>query len=145
MLRRQPELYPSGRTSAVYNQFGAWVLYLFTPERGDTFREFTARRSVDTVPVPKRMCLLAENDQMTIFMTGCRWDTRVVLYRSSDASDIRQFHSGTRSCGRMVEQGWCMLIISIACLRDVAQRGVLTTSRCSWDQVYRDVQPPWAQ
>jgi lipoprotein-anchoring transpeptidase ErfK/SrfK len=84
MLRREPELYSKwtdGMPGGLNNPLGARALYLFTPERGDTFLRIHGTDDPSTLA--RRVsngCARLINDQMIDLYDRVPMDTRVVLY-----------------------------------------------------------------
>ena len=84
MLRREPGLYSKwkdGMPGGLNNPLGARALYLFTPERGDTFLRIHGTDDPSTLA--RRVsngCARLINDQMIDLYDRVPMDTRVVLY-----------------------------------------------------------------
>ncbi|MCF3595046.1 L,D-transpeptidase [Rhodobacteraceae bacterium LMO-12] len=84
MLRRQPELYgqwKDGMPGGLNNPLGSRALYLFTPERGDTFLRIHGTNDPSTLA--RRVsngCARLVNDQMIDLYDRVPTGTRVVLY-----------------------------------------------------------------
>lgn len=87
MLRREPNLYArwkDGMPGGLNNPLGARALYLFTPERGDTFLRLHGTNDPSTLA--RRVsngCARLVNDQMIDLYDRVPMDTRVVLYPPS--------------------------------------------------------------
>jgi len=84
MLEREPEKYSKykdGMPGGVDNPLGSRGLYLFTPERGDTFLRIHGTNDPSTLA--RRVsngCARLVNDQMAELYDRVPIDTRVVLY-----------------------------------------------------------------
>ncbi|MCQ0090386.1 MULTISPECIES: L,D-transpeptidase [Rhodobacterales] len=84
MLRREPELYSKwkdGMPGGLNNPLGARALYLFTPERGDTFLRIHGTNDPSTLR--RRVsngCARLINDQMVELYLRVPLMTKVVLY-----------------------------------------------------------------
>lgn len=87
MLRREPNLYArwkDGMPGGLNNPLGARALYLFTPERGDTFLRLHGTNDPSTLA--RRVsngCARLVNDQMIDLYDRVPMDSRVVLYPPS--------------------------------------------------------------
>lgn len=87
MIEREPEKYAQfadGMDGGLDNPLGARALYLFTPERGDTFLRIHGTNEPGTIA--RRVsngCARLVNDQMIELYEMVPLDTRVVLYRPS--------------------------------------------------------------
>jgi len=84
MLEREPEKYSKykdGMAGGIDNPLGSRGLYLFTPERGDTFLRIHGTNDPSTLA--RRVsngCARLVNDQMAELYDRVPMDTRVVLY-----------------------------------------------------------------
>ena len=84
MLKREPEKYSKykdGMAGGIDNPLGYRGLYLFTPERGDTFLRIHGTNDPNTLA--RRVsngCARLVNDQMAELYDRVPMDTRVVLY-----------------------------------------------------------------
>lgn len=87
MIARQPELYAQwagGMEGGVNNPLGARALYLFTPERGDTFLRIHGTNDPRTIGMAvSNGCTRLVNDQVTELYERVPLDTRVVLHPKS--------------------------------------------------------------
>lgn len=87
MLRREPDSYAKwkdGMPGGLNNPLGARALYLFTPERGDTFLRIHGTNDPSTLA--RRVsngCARLVNDQMIDLYDRVPMGTRVVLYPPS--------------------------------------------------------------
>lgn len=86
MIAREPQKYArfaNGRMpGGIDNPLGARALYLFTPERGDTFLRIHGTNEPDTIGrAVSNGCARLMNDQMIELYDEVPLDTRVVLYR----------------------------------------------------------------
>ncbi|MEX3315415.1 L,D-transpeptidase [Sulfitobacter sp. PS-8MA] len=85
MLEREPEKYGKyrdGMPGGLNNPLGSRALYLFTPERGDTFLRIHGTDDPSTLG--RRVsngCARLVNDQMVELYNKVPIDTRVVLYQ----------------------------------------------------------------
>lgn len=84
MLEREPELYEKhrdGMPGGLDNPLGARALYLFTPERGDTFLRIHGTNDPSTLGVAvSNGCARLINDQMIDLYQRVPLDARVVLH-----------------------------------------------------------------
>ena len=84
MIDREPEKYAKykdGMPGGIDNPLGARALYLFTPERGDTFLRIHGTNDPDTLG--RRVsngCARLVNSQIIELYDQVPMDTRVVLY-----------------------------------------------------------------
>jgi len=84
MIQRDPEAYAKfadGQQGGLNNPLGARALYLFTPERGDTFLRIHGTNDPSTLA--RRVsngCARLVNDQMVDLYDRVPLNTRVVLY-----------------------------------------------------------------
>jgi len=84
MLRREPETYSQwkdGMPGGLNNPLGARALYLFTPDRGDTFLRIHGTDDPSTLA--RRVsngCARLVNDQIVDLYDRVPMETRVVLY-----------------------------------------------------------------
>ena len=84
MIERQPELYKQwedGMPGGPDNPLGARALYLFTPERGDTFLRIHGTNDPGTIGTAvSNGCARLVNDHVIDLYNRVPMDTRVVLY-----------------------------------------------------------------
>ncbi|MFW6028145.1 MAG: L,D-transpeptidase [bacterium] len=87
MIAREPEKYAQhagGMPGGLDNPLGARALYLFTPERGDTFLRIHGTNKPETIGrAVSNGCARLVNEQMIELYDMVPLDTRVVLYRQS--------------------------------------------------------------
>jgi len=92
MIHRQPEKYEQfagGMPGGISNPLGARALYLFTPERGDTFLRIHGTNDPRTIGVAvSNGCARLVNDQVTEFYERVPIGTKVVLYEKPGDSDV---------------------------------------------------------
>lgn len=85
MIEREPEKYAQfagGMPGGIDNPLGARALYLFTPERGDTFLRIHGTNEAHTIGrAVSNGCARLMNDQIVELYDQVPLDTRVVLYR----------------------------------------------------------------
>ena len=85
MIEREPEKYAQhagGMPGGPENPLGARALYLFTPERGDTFLRIHGTNKPETIGrAVSNGCARLVNDQMIDLYDMVPLDTRVVLHR----------------------------------------------------------------
>ena len=88
MIAREPEKYAQhadGMPGGIDNPLGARALYLFTPERGDTFLRIHGTDKPETIGrAVSNGCARLVNDQMIELYEMVPLDTRVMLYRPSN-------------------------------------------------------------
>ena len=84
MIEREPELYQpyaDGMPGGLENPLGARALYLFTPERGDTFLRIHGTNAPATIGTAvSNGCARLVNEQIIDLYNRVPVDTRVVLY-----------------------------------------------------------------
>lgn len=84
MIAREPELYEAyadGMPGGIDNPLGARALYLFTPERGDTFLRIHGTNAPNTIGTAvSNGCARLVNEQIIDLYDRVPLDTRVVLY-----------------------------------------------------------------
>lgn len=87
MIDREPELYEpyaDGMPGGIDNPLGARALYLFTPERGDTFLRIHGTNAPSTIGTAvSNGCARLVNEQIIDLYERVPLDTRVVLYPPS--------------------------------------------------------------
>lgn len=87
MIKRQPNLYAksaNGVPGGLSNPLGARALYLFTPERGDTFLRVHGTNDPTTIGrAVSNGCARLVNNQIVEFYGRVPLNTRVVLYRNT--------------------------------------------------------------
>lgn len=85
MIAREPELYEpyaDGMPGGPDNPLGARALYLFTPERGDTFLRIHGTNAPSTIGTAvSNGCARLINDHIIELYESVPLETRVVLYR----------------------------------------------------------------
>ena len=90
MLERQPELYErwaDGMPGGLDNPLGARALYLFTPERGDTFLRIHGTDDPRTIGrAVSNGCARLVNDQIVDLYERVPLGTRILLYAKTVAS-----------------------------------------------------------
>lgn len=88
MIARQPELYEQhadGMAGGIDNPLGARALYLFTPERGDTFLRIHGTNDLGTIGrAVSNGCARLVNDQIIDLYERVPLETQVVLYAKSN-------------------------------------------------------------
>jgi len=86
MIKRQPEQYArfsDGLPGGINNPLGARALYLFTPERGDTYLRIHGTNDPTTIArAVSNGCARLVNNQIVEFYDRVPMNTRVVLYRN---------------------------------------------------------------
>jgi hypothetical protein len=92
MIARQPQLYAKwagGMPGGIDNPLGARALYLFTPERGDTFLRIHGTREPQTIGTAvSNGCTRLVNDQVIDLYERVPLGTRVVLHPKSGAGGV---------------------------------------------------------
>lgn len=87
MIKRQPEQYArfsDGLPGGINNPLGARALYLFTPERGDTYLRIHGTNDPTTIArAVSNGCARLVNNQIVEFYERVPMNTRVVLYRNA--------------------------------------------------------------
>lgn len=87
MIARQPELYAQwadGMEGGINNPLGARALYLFTPERGDTFLRIHGTNDPSTLGMAvSNGCTRLVNEQVVDLYERVSLGTRVVLHPKS--------------------------------------------------------------
>lgn len=88
MIARQPELYEQhadGMAGGIENPLGARALYLFTPDRGDTFLRIHGTNEPGTIGrAVSNGCARLVNDQMIDLYDRVPLETQVVLYAKTN-------------------------------------------------------------
>lgn len=90
MIEREPEKYArfaDGMPGGIDNPLGARALYLFTPERGDTFLRIHGTNQPETIGrAVSNGCARLMNDHIIELYEHVPMETRVVLYQQSPGS-----------------------------------------------------------
>ncbi len=84
MIKRSPEhyaKYAGGMPGGINNPLGSRALYLFTPERGDTFLRIHGTNAPETIgKAVSNGCARLVNDQMIDLYNRVPRNTKVILY-----------------------------------------------------------------